>query len=1670
VRYAGFRRKESSCRTGDRLSTASNNARGAVTGIRSFRSLLSFTSFLFLTVAVAAQEKPYILIDNFSRELPSSNDIRAERVTDGAKQGLAMAKLNYRLHPQHYRASLRLDRHMGDARGKLELWVKGNKLDHSLQLSVWHARVTTDSQGRQRHNDRRDKWGQPMSLDYEGWKLLTFELSDIPKGHQIWVKEFTVHGNRGNKESPLTGEVLVDDLRFIPAEGPPQVSMQVGLLGPATREFTQDIALFADVHNFTNIQGKARLSVSVVDRNENPVLDREFAIDLTPGKRQELRFALEPENLGLYVPPFTISGDVLSSELPAAASRFDRTLVMSNSNFLWEDFANLHGHWLASGWESSGPFDRHRARHWIEWLMGEGPRATPITQTTARISRVDLTKVKTAGEDGKLPPGRYAMRLDYRENAEVYNARSRIPRQTNNPLTADRFLPGNAFRVGVWVRGDGSNALLQVVTLDYSNMADFWAGGWRRTYEGLRDVCRLDFKGWRYIEVSLPGNGRGSNERKGSTVAIDFPLEVTGFRVQSWQDMNDRKNQNKEDFSGTIYLGPITTQTQMAAASSLSLLLGYDDVEHEFAPENSAWLTVQNSSLGTARTVGVSWAILDRDNTMLAKGEAEVQLDAGKQETIEIKLGAHAAALAEKSGPFRLQATAFDSKDASVSAVREIVLSQPDSRALIADFESDRPYYAYDRGATPAGTTSTEKPHSGKRSLAVTWSKEQVRTIVAIDPPIPGPATELTVWVHGDKSGALLYPVLGDARGVPNGLGQRQFDLFLGRTTAGDLQNALKVDWSGWKEVRFQLPQVPIGWDKLTPVRGYLPSYPFGLHLAIDASTAEADEGKVYFDDIFVRTHLPPQDRLALGLEHDGIANTLTTEQELRVRVESYEVAAPRQVEVRVELSDWRRDVVARFSKTLALKPASRTRVPFKPGVPMGAYRAHVQLLEAGAAVGSVQEDILITDLKPHLGDDWSGAMRDEWRLRGPLRSVYTFISEDWDWLEHYPGNTQTRSARLRAEEVRKLGGDPWMLLGYSAYYASGIGMEQFKSNAFNRRGRDIGHAVDVFLVPERIGDWDNYVNEMMRGAGKDVSGWVVWNNPDARSGSLAVKPEYFAELLASADKWRRLYCPERPLVIGGMTPGTAIPYLNELAKHQALEHLTGINVRLDVGVRSPEDAEVPQYVERLRQALKVDEKNKRRVLLTDLDWAVEKSDGGLDESDQAAYLVRSALLLEPMGIRPEVSIRNGDYSRIGLGLTYKNSFTVPPHKITSPTLRLKAGWLGLARLRRVLAKMTFVADVEIQDVIPLRTRCLLFRRKDGVHAAFVWRNNDPGTLSAAATGLAILQAEDLFGTAVKPVDGSYAIGKMPVMLLLETAKEDAGQALTRLHVKDGPKAAWPQRTIAIFTPQTGQLVSYKASGGKVEKLAGRTIAGEDVTVDAVVFPRDGKESFTVAVPENSGLVLRKRFVLDDTGQMAEVLIDGKAIGNWDVSRSDAKLSSGFRESIFVISPSQVHGNANIEVRYQTRANTVSWCALAYQSGAFPLSAVGAVHVDQAVSHPRMARNMAGEPMKIGEEEFVNGIGVFAPSLIEISLNKQFKTYQAKVGIDAATEGRGSVVFEIYADGERAWKSPVMSGLEQARDVEVDVTGVNRLRLVVTDGGDGNRLDAANWCTPELHR
>jgi hypothetical protein len=59
-------------------------------------------------------------------------------------------------------------------------------------------------------------------------------------------------------------------------------------------------------------------------------------------------------------------------------------------------------------------------------------------------------------------------------------------------------------------------------------------------------------------------------------------------------------------------------------------------------------------------------------------------------------------------------------------------------------------------------------------------------------------------------------------------------------------------------------------------------------------------------------------------------------------------------------------------------------------------------------------------------------------------------------------------------------------------------------------------------------------------------------------------------------------------------------------------------------------------------------------------------------------------------------------------------------------------------------------------------------------------------------------------------------------------------------------------------------------------------------------------------------------------------------------------------------------------------------------------------------------------------------------------------------------------VFQVYLDGVKAYDSGLMLGNSLTAPLDLDVTGKNELRLVVTNGGDNVDYDHADWANARL--
>jgi alpha-galactosidase len=119
--------------------------------------------------------------------------------------------------------------------------------------------------------------------------------------------------------------------------------------------------------------------------------------------------------------------------------------------------------------------------------------------------------------------------------------------------------------------------------------------------------------------------------------------------------------------------------------------------------------------------------------------------------------------------------------------------------------------------------------------------------------------------------------------------------------------------------------------------------------------------------------------------------------------------------------------------------------------------------------------------------------------------------------------------------------------------------------------------------------------------------------------------------------------------------------------------------------------------------------------------------------------------------------------------------------------------------------------------------------------------------------------------------------------------------------------------------------------------------------------------------------------------------------------------------------------------------------------------------MSQGWGEPHARRSVDGNPLRLKGKAFPHGIGTHADSEFDVDLKGGGARFAAMVGVDDERQGAGSVTFEVWVDGKQVARTPVMRGGDEPQLLSVAIRGARRLRLVVTDGGDGIENDHADW-------
>ena len=114
---------------------------------------------------------------------------------------------------------------------------------------------------------------------------------------------------------------------------------------------------------------------------------------------------------------------------------------------------------------------------------------------------------------------------------------------------------------------------------------------------------------------------------------------------------------------------------------------------------------------------------------------------------------------------------------------------------------------------------------------------------------------------------------------------------------------------------------------------------------------------------------------------------------------------------------------------------------------------------------------------------------------------------------------------------------------------------------------------------------------------------------------------------------------------------------------------------------------------------------------------------------------------------------------------------------------------------------------------------------------------------------------------------------------------------------------------------------------------------------------------------------------------------------------------------------------------------------------------------------PRAKVSVAGNPLKVNRTVFERGVGTHAESWFALEAGGNALAFEAQVGVDdeELIRGKGSVVFRVYADQKVVADSGIVRARQPAKALKADLAGAKLVILQVSDAGDGDSFDHADW-------
>jgi len=108
-------------------------------------------------------------------------------------------------------------------------------------------------------------------------------------------------------------------------------------------------------------------------------------------------------------------------------------------------------------------------------------------------------------------------------------------------------------------------------------------------------------------------------------------------------------------------------------------------------------------------------------------------------------------------------------------------------------------------------------------------------------------------------------------------------------------------------------------------------------------------------------------------------------------------------------------------------------------------------------------------------------------------------------------------------------------------------------------------------------------------------------------------------------------------------------------------------------------------------------------------------------------------------------------------------------------------------------------------------------------------------------------------------------------------------------------------------------------------------------------------------------------------------------------------------------------------------------------------------------------KSLLGTPLQVAGIKYKRGIGTHSVSRYLVNLGGKAKSFSGLVGADDRNDYGGNIEFRLIADQKVIWQSGIMHKGMPAKAFSVDLKNVQKLALLVLEGGDGIMYDHADF-------